>query len=154
MHAVVICYLLVTACGTFYAFTRIFPPVIPHAVTFFSYGLMAPYQSYAHFAFNVAAEGRSAGGEWQTIDLTQYQPLATMGERLMRMTDHSFGMRQELIQPRYRDAANQLLRLENEKGKNFESVRLTWEQWPLSPAGYWFLHHDPFIERRLLMQVP
>lgn len=157
MHTAIIAYILVTLSGCFFAISRMYMPFIPHILTFFSYGMMAPYQGYDHSAFQLAAEGLPVGGsEWVPIDIKKYQPYLR-GERNVRSSDYSMSSSEEELQlapKRYRMAAHQLLRLEKERGNEFSSVRLLWEDWPLSTESFDALHHETFWTRSVIMQVP
>ncbi len=146
-------YVAVTIAGFSYTMLRYWIPTVPRTLAVFSYGMMAPYQSYRTYNEELVAEGR-ASGNWERIDLRAYMPFIR-GERLHRGYLVGFhGKGQEYLSQKYREFARQVMRLESAHGRQWQSVRLRLEKWPVSPAGFEYLRQPEFIEITSLVQVP
>lgn len=133
-------FLLYFLVMTFYALaftiTRVqFLPFIPWTVLRFHYGMMAPYQSTSPLNADLLAEGLREGS-WRRIDLDPYYPMI-LGNQVMyrRMRSFSF-LEPEIHQQKYGELAEKLLELAEKKGQRYESIRLTWQEWPKSPKGW------------------
>lgn len=146
-------YVAVTIAGFSYTMLRYWLPVVPRPLAVFSYGMMAPYQSYRTYNEELVAQGRS-GGSWERIDLHTYMPFIR-GERAHRGYLVSFhGKGQAYLSQKYREFAHHIMRLEARQGRQWQSVRLRFEKWPVSPAGFEYLRQPEFIETTPLVQVP
>lgn len=153
-HLVVITYCVVTLSGLMYTLFRVHLPGVPLILSRFSYGMMAPFQHYLTYNEELIAEGRLEGGEWMRIDLDSYLPFVR-GERAMRSYLVSFRVRGEEVWPqKYREFADKIQMLEEGDGRVWESVRLSFERWPMSPAGYSYLRHPPFTQIYPQSQIP
>ena len=152
-HLVIICYILVTFAGFCYTMFRVWIPGVPRKLTIFSYGMMAPYQSYRTFNEELIAEGRVPGGAWEEINLDPYLPYIR-GEKAHRSYLVSFRYGGKDIDEKYREYARRVQQLEAQRGREWSGVRLTLEKWPMSPAGYEYLRVDTFAERNIVSQIP
>jgi hypothetical protein len=147
----VVLYVLVTACAFVLTMTKI--PLLPIPIVRWSYGMMAPYQGDADWNADFLYEGRLPDGSWATIDADRYYP-QQFGERNVR----KFLRMYQALGPRehvrkFTELALLLLNHEHKRGQPFTAVRISYEEWPRSPAGYWFLHQPAFVTRTLITQV-
>lgn len=129
-------FLSMTAYAFLYTMSRVeMFPFIPWVVLRYHYGMMAPYQGYATENADLLAEGLEEGA-WQRIDLDPYYPMI-LGNQIMyrRMRSFSF-LEPEIHQKKYGELAQKLLMLEAEKEEQYESIRLTWQEWPMSIEGW------------------
>jgi|TARA_Y100000310_G_scaffold87902_1_gene84831 hypothetical protein len=107
--------------------------------------MMAPYQTYRTSNEMLTAHGLQSDGTWVPISLDEYLPFLR-GERGMRSYLLTFWAQgEEVLEQKYKELAQVTKRLEGDRGREWEDVRLTLEKWPMSPAGYEYLRHDPFI---------
>lgn len=144
-HLVIVVYIASTLAGMSYALFRYTVPGVPRFFKQWSYGMMAPYQTYRVINEELVAEGRR-GKTWERIDLGQYLPYVR-GERAMRSYLVSFRAQGKDVWPeKYREYAGKVQMLERLRGREWEEVRLHLEEWPMSPGGYEYLRHDPFIK--------
>ncbi len=124
--------------------TKTWPPFLPRALVHWSYGMMAPYQGDTSWNADFRYEGLLNNGKWETIDLARYMPYG-FGERNVRkflriyQTLDTDGQRSK-----FNLFAQQVLALERKRGIPYQAVRVTYEQWPRSPAGYEYLHLPAF----------
>ena len=114
---------------------------------------MGPYQQYQTYNEELIAEGRRNDGAWERIDLLPYLPYMR-GERAVRSYLISFRNKGENWTDSYRDFARMLREHETAQGKNYESVRLLLERWPVSTTNYETLRASPFLSEQLLVQIP
>lgn len=106
----------------------------------FSYAMMAPYQGYERLNAGLSAEGQITEGEWQPINLDPYFPVIR-GESHMRQFFMIYeGSGTTLEQQMATRTAEKLLQLERDRGHSYTAIRLWWNQWEPSPAGY---DHQP-----------
>lgn len=114
---------------------------------------MAPYQQYRTFNEQLTARGK-VGDIWKAIDLAPYFPYVR-GERAMRSYLVTFRKRGDTVWPRkYKEYAELIRLMEGRDGRQWEEVSLHIEHWPMSPAGYEYLRHDPFIEYKTITHDP
>lgn len=135
-HLFLLYFLFMTAYAFIYTMSRVqIFPFIPWVVLRYHYGMMAPYQGYSTDNADLLAEGLKEGA-WQRIDLDPYYPMI-LGNRIMyrRLRSFSF-LEPDVHQKKYGELAKKLLEIENEKGERYESVRLTWQEWPMSVEGW------------------
>ncbi len=153
-QSAVLVFLAVTLSGIWFTFTRIPVPLVPWELQYYSYGMMAPYQGDTPWNGDFLYEGMLPDGTWETITTDRYLPYG-FGERNVRKVLRKYvGSGPGVRQRKFTDFALQLLDRERERGKPYRSVRITYEQWPRSNAGYAFLRHEPFfLERQLVTQV-
>lgn len=151
-HLLIVVYLVITASGALYSFTRYAVPFIPFRVMWFSYGMMAPYRGLDDHASSMSVEGRRAGElEWEVFSIDQYEWPFMRAEKIVRWSSMPFAtMSDEMNRLRYKSAAEKILEYHDQ----YESVRLVWEQWPLSYEGYETHRREPFVHRKILIQVP
>jgi hypothetical protein len=146
-------YLLLTAYAFFFTMVRIELPAIPHRVLFFFYGMMAPYQGYTTYNFDLLAEGKKVDGVWERIDLDPYYPMI-LGHRVMFRRLRSFHAAGEaLSKQKYTELAMLLQKHEAEKGRTYESIRLMWQTWPMSTDGWDALRREPFVTNYPLTEI-
>ena len=151
---VVAVYIAMTLAGFSYTMFRYWLPGVPRVLAVFDYGMMAPFQGYRTFNDELVAEGRTAGDEWQTINLQPYYPF-NRGETSFRMHLVSFRYENpDVPSQKYRELARILKQLEAQAGREWQSVRLHMEKWPKSPAGYYYLRTPLFTDSLFLVQVP
>jgi hypothetical protein len=132
---------------------------LPQDLVVFVYSTMAPYQGYNRDNDELRAQGQLPDGSWETIDVRRYYPLGHGWESL-RMRLRSFRTK-EFDDPsevpgllaRYEDLGRLLLAAERRRGMPYESVRLTWESWPLSPLGYDALRLPAFVTTEEITSV-
>jgi|GEM_PF-2480017 hypothetical protein len=58
-----------------------------------------------------------------------------------------------ILSAQYRKMASTILQLERNSGHQWKELRLKMEEWPMSPAGYEYLRHIPFIDTTFLVYV-
>ena len=159
-HLLVIFFLAITLDAFAYTMFRVHSGVLPWGVVRYFYALMAPYQGFRIWNMDLLAEGKREDGSWERIDLAPYYPSYSRGQT---------NVRQELLMLHWRGQAwgdptfrhrtyeSLALRLQQEeakRGRPYVAIRLTWEEWPPSPAGYEFLRRDPYMKRWPLAQIP
>tara|TARA_Y100000310_G_scaffold9629_1_gene10327 strand:- start:127 stop:564 length:438 start_codon:yes stop_codon:yes gene_type:complete len=137
-------YLIMTVAGFSYTLFRVWIPGVPRKLAIFSYGMMAPYQTYRTFNEELIAEGRTSEGDWERINLDPYLPFIR-GEKAHRSYLVSFRYGGHDIDTKYEEYAQKLKNLEADRGREWERVRLTLEKWWMSPTGYEYLRREPFL---------
>ena len=151
LQTIVLAYLLVTAGAFVYTMTGY--AVLPVYAIYWSYGMMAPYQSDSENNTDIFYEGILLDGSSRIISLDPYMPYAS-GERGAR---ESLRLYQSLGKPLHRRMftafALQLLAHERERGRDYRAIRVYYDTWPRSPAGYQFLHTPVFTTHELLTEV-
>ncbi len=144
-HLVIVVYIAATASAFSYTLFRYKMPGVPDKLRRWSYGMMAPYQTYRTSNEMLTAEGLRSDGTWEDISLDEYLPFLR-GERGMRSYLLTFWAQgEEVLAQKYKELADVTKRLESDRGRQWEDVRLTLEKWPMSPAGYEYLRHEPFV---------
>jgi hypothetical protein len=153
-HAVVVSYLVVTAAAFVYTMTRVRPVPYPlWPLVQMSYGMMAPYQGDTEINEDLIAEGKRPDGKWERIHLDPYFPVG-FGEKNVRKFLRSFKAQgTEVHRRKYTEFAWKLLERERRRGRPCEAVRLLWQEWERSPAGFHFLQHEPFVSTQFITQV-
>jgi len=151
---VVVVFIAMTLSGMTYTLFRVKMPGVPRSLRQFSYGMMAPYQTYRTHNEQLTAEGKMPDGTWEIINMDEYLPFVT-GERGMRSYLLTFRVQGDtVLDQKYTEFAMQIDRLESVRGRDWEAIRLSIQVWPMSPAGFEYLRHDPFIESEFLVQIP
>ena len=153
MQGVVVGYLLVTLAAFVFTMTRIRIPLIPWPLVHWSYGMMAPFQGYTRISKELVVKGIRSDGTPEQVDLAPYSPFF-YGEANIRTYFPPFIDEPAELQRRYRFMAERLLALEREQGHGFDQLRLSFELWPASPAGYEFLRQESFVSREDILTVP
>lgn len=144
----IIGYLGLTICALSFTLFRSSP--LPISVVSYFYGMIAPYQGYSEYSADLKAEGLKSDGAWEAIDLTKYFPVS-MGERTYRMNMQTARNRgRSVAEAAYENLKIQLKEHEGERGHLYSDIRLTFDVWPTSPAGFAALrlpafttHFDP-----------
>lgn len=143
-HLAIVVYIAATLSGVSYGLFRTVLPGVPRFFRQWSYGMMAPYQTYRTINEELVADGR-VGDSWERIDLDPYMPYVR-GERAMRSYLVTFRRREEEYwSGKYKEYAGLIQNMEQRRGREWDEVRLTLEEWPQSPGGYEYLRHNPFI---------
>lgn len=152
-HIIVLCYLIIAGASLLFTVVRV-PALLHVPFATFSYGMMAPYQSFNRENVDVRAEGEDSKGIWHTINLDPYYPLE-LGEKIARRHLFVFRSRGPVAQgDAYADMARQLRKHEREQGRDWKHVRLFWESWPVSVHGYEAMRTAPFVHSIPLALVP
>lgn len=150
-------YLTITLAAFVFTMTRV--AILPRVLFQWSYGMMAPYQTFATINADMVARGQDDSGRWHSIALEPYYPYAREEANVRayllpwRWTSLEKGNDRALRQ-RYRTLARLLLSLEEFRGRHFRILELWWEEWPVSPGGYSWLRTAPFVSASLLARVP
>jgi hypothetical protein len=132
LQAMILIYCLVTVAGLLYTVTGYALPFVPEPLTQWSYFTMAPFRGYDTVNSDLRAEGKHADGSWKTINLDRYHPLRKPEQVKLRRLERFLKQREETGRIKYRELAHKIL----EREKSYESVRLTWEVWPMSVKGW------------------
>lgn len=159
-HTAILSYLTITGAGFLYTMLRLRVPLLwPFA--YFSYSAMAPYQGYTTLNDELIAEGLREDGVWERIDPYPYLAPLRQGGRHIRLHLRGFlifdaddATNRARLREKYTDLAWLLLDHEQRQGRSYNTIRLLWQEWPISPAGYDALQHDPFTDTELITQVP
>jgi len=152
-HCIILGYLTVTASGLLYTLSRASLP-IPTALTDVSFKMVAPYHGYSPLNMDLIAEGTRGDGTTETINLDPYFPFV-YGEKQQRKRLRSFRVQgPEIHGEKYKELARQLLEKERMRGHAYESMRLSWHQWPASPEGFEALHLPEYTEVFPITEVP
>jgi hypothetical protein len=148
-----IAYLWITFCALLLTVLRM-KVFYPNPFMLFSYGMMAPYQSYGATHEEMLAEGQLSDGTWEVIDLAPYYPVL-FGERNVReyFAMFNYGLNpQKRLELRER-FARRLLELQKIQGKAYKGIRLSWQEWP-NMTGEYRLNKIPVIlDTALLVEV-
>lgn len=142
-HGVVLGYLTITAGAFVFTMTKLEPP-LPDQLVRWSYGMMAPYQGDTSWNADFVYEGRLPDGSWETIDVDPYMPYG-FGERNVRKflrVYARFGL--PMQRRKFTEFGQQLLDRERARGRQYSAVRIFFESWPRSPAGYGHLRTPLF----------
>lgn len=109
----------------------------PRNLVVYAYGMMAPYQSYNVEHGELRAEGLTAAGEWERVDLDPYYPVL-FGEQNAREFFSVFGRsKKDMDNPVRREAYADVLRQrEMEQGRTYTHIKLWWETWPGMTGDY------------------
>lgn len=151
-HIVLIVYLIISFTGLLFTLFRYATPFVPYRLMHFAYGMMAPYQGYITEDWELVAEGKVPGGEFEVISLEKYLPYQR-GEKIMRGGLVTFrAIDHDLMIAQYTKLAAHLLELEKEKG--YEQIRLSIHSWPSSPIGYEALRVKEFITIDPILTYP
>ena len=157
-HIIIFVFLLITLLAFFVTMFHEempFTPLFLQPFVLFGYGMMAPYQGYERLNTDLFAEGLTANGQWQEINLDPYFPVLR-GEKNIRETKLLFrdGSGADIVTAHARKIAERLLTVEHEHGHAFQSVKLSWEEWPPSPLGYDALRHSSSLPTEVLVTYP
>ena len=159
LHLLVVSYLVVTLAALLFTLQRVVLPV-PQQFLLFSYSMMAPFQGYSRENDELKAEGKLSDGRWVPIDLGRYYPLhhgwesVRMRLRSFRVSDDDDPRGVEALRAKYEELALLLLERERRHGRMWRSIRLVFEEWPLSTLSYEALRLPPFVEAERIIQIP
>ncbi len=149
---VVIVYCLMTVSALFFTMTKTAFP-LPHPVIRWNYGMMAPYQGDTTWNADFIYEGRRADGTWEVINTDPYLPHG-FGEKnvrkFMRVFAYLGGLGHRV---KFGEYALLLMDRERARGRDYRAIRVWFDQWDRSPAGYEYLHTPLFTTRELVTQV-
>lgn len=176
-HAFVLIYLTITLSAFLFTMTKkeVFP-FIPWRVTRYAYGMMAPYQGYSEYNVDLLAEGKrnepglvlrlrpasqgsaqddmGSNETWEVIDLDPYYPMMHRGSAIMYKRLRSFLVDGEDIhKQKYDELASLILKQERARGRAYEAVRLTWEEWPRSPEGFDAMRREENITEYFITEI-
>lgn len=125
----------------------------PYPLVHWAYGMMAPYQGDTSWNADFVYEGLRGDGAWESIDVDAYMPYG-FGERNVRKFLRIYkGLGDAGHRQKFGEFALLLLDRERAHGREYRAVRVWFEQWPRSPAGYGYLHTPLFTARELVIQV-
>ena len=114
---------------------------------------MAPYQGDTSWNADFVYEGQKPDGTWEPIDVDAYMPYG-FGERNVRKFLRVYqGLGPLGHRKKFLEYALMLLDRERANGRNYQAVRVWFEQWDRSPAGYEFLRLPAFTSRELLAEA-
>ncbi len=148
-QAVLLIYLAVTAGALIFTFTKV-ALLLPEAVTHWSYGMIAPYQGDTSWNGDFIYEGQRSDGSWEVIDLDPYMPYI-FGEQNARKFLRVYQRLGNLDHRRkFGEFALLVLDRERARGKSYQAIRVWFDQWDRSPAGYEYLHTPEFTRRELV----
>jgi hypothetical protein len=153
LHLFIVAYIALTLDAFSYTMFRRWSGLLPWSIVRYAYALMAPYQGLRMTNTDMVAEGKRRDGIWETINLDPYYPSYSLGQKNVRQEmlfvkwSGIFWNDEGLRQRQFTKLARMLREREGWRGRHYDAVRLTWEEWPPSPAGYDFLRTEPFITR-------
>ena len=152
INAGIVAYLVLTICALSFTLFRSSP--LPISVVGYFYGMMAPYQGYSPYNADLNAEGRRTDGVWERIDLQQYFPVST-GERTYRMNMQTARNRgQRVAEASYEKFKALLNEHETQRGHIYSDIRLSFDVWPASPAGFIALRQPAFTTQFSHLDLP
>jgi hypothetical protein len=149
-----IIYLCITLSAFVFTLSRVRVPGVPHTLLHWAYGMMAPYQGDTDWNGAMYVTAQLPDGTWQEVDTSPFMPFE-FGERNVREFFRVFVAPTPVEGQRsaFTEYALQLLDRERESGKEYQSLRIYFDQWERSPAGFTFLRHEPFVHRQLVTRV-
>ena len=119
-------------------------------ITYFSYGMEAPYQGSDTENVDILAEGLDAAGQWHPIDLSYYFPVLR-GEAVVRKYVMLFASPDTTQKhARAQQLGFDLLAREFARGHNYSSVRISWLSWAGDSAGYYANMRAPILKTEVL----
>jgi hypothetical protein len=152
-HTFLLFFLSLTAIALHYTIVRVDVPFIPWPILRFHHGLMAPYQGHTIYNQDLLAEGK-IDGIWEAINLDPYYPMI-LGNRIMTRRLRRFEWEGETLwKEKHQELAHLLLGHEQRNGKGYQSVRLTWQEWPRSPEGWDAMRDDEHVTDYFLAETP
>ncbi len=134
LDAILIGWLIVTIGGVYRTFTHETPPILA-GLTFFSYGMLAPYQKDGDTNIEPVVIAWDASGASRLLRIEKYFPGAH-GERNSRMRLEKMNQDLESMKHQYEPILTQVLLHERAAGHVYVGLDLFWEVWPRSPLGY------------------
>jgi len=149
-HTFILCYVAITFFAALFAFTKKQITPIPWPIIRYSYGMMAPYQGYSTTNVDLLAEGKEEDGTWKTIDLDPYYPMIRGTQVMYRRLRSFHAQGAKVHKEKYTELAELLLGKEG----TYESIRLTWQEWPVSPEGWDANRTNDLITDYFITQVP
>lgn len=104
----------------------------PLLLTYYSYGMIAPYQTPGSYNQRLYVEGQTESGSWEAIDINSFYPVL-YGEANIRQLDAfqlKFGNDEDRLSSKEMYAGT-LHKLLQKQGKNYSMLRFYWQKWPL-----------------------
>lgn len=160
LHAVILFYVAVTLDGFAYTMLRVHSSVLPWGIVRYAYAAMAPYQGFRPWNMDLVAEGLRDDSLWEAIDLLPYYPAFSRGQINVRQQLLALRWRAQdtgddaLVDRAFTSLAEMIREREAAQGRVYSRVRLTWVEWPVSPAGYAFLRNPLFLRTTPLTPTP
>lgn len=139
-------YIAATVSGALFTLQRVHMPGVPYILSHWSYGMLAPFQSYLTYNEDLVALGRHPDGIWEEIDIKKYKTHGRGEESVKIYLPMYRGLQDEGLHEKYIEYANLLLLLEKQHGYSWDDIRLEMHRWPRSPAGYEYLRVPAFTE--------
>jgi hypothetical protein len=137
-------YIAATVSGMMFTLWRVHMPGVPYILSHWSYGMLAPFQSYLTYNEDLVALGRHSGGSWEAIELSKYRTHGKGEESIKMYLPMYRGLQEEGLSKKYKQYAEQLRLLEMKHGITWEEITLEMHRWPRSPGGYEFLRVPVF----------
>jgi hypothetical protein len=132
-------YIAATVSGMMFTLCRVHMPGVPYPLSHWSYGMLAPFQSYLAHNDDLVALGRHSGGLWEAIEMDKYRTHGKGEESIRILLPMHRGLQKEGLSEKYDAYAEQLKTLEMKHGNMWEEITLEMHRWPRSPGGYEFL---------------
>jgi hypothetical protein len=145
-------YLVLTSAALLFTLFRLTP--LGYWAMFPSYTMMAPYQGYPRTYAELVAEGKTASGDWEVIDLLPYFP-GRPGERMVRQTMRFLPwlFDQATLRGAQRLFAERLLKSESLRGHDYAGIRLSVDSWPTSEDGWQVNHKTGKISNEVFLTL-
>ncbi len=134
LDALLIGWVIVTLGGAYRTFTHKEPQILA-GLTFFSYGMLAPYQKDSDVNTEPVVIAWDASGASRLLRIEKYFP-GVRGERNSRMRLEKMKQDFESMKRQYEPILTQILLHEHAAGREYVRLDLFWEVWPRSPLGY------------------
>ncbi|PIR54591.1 hypothetical protein COU75_00120 [Candidatus Peregrinibacteria bacterium CG10_big_fil_rev_8_21_14_0_10_42_8] len=132
-------YIAATVSGMLFTLFRVYLPGVPFILSHWSYGMLAPFQSYLTYNENLLALGRHSKGVWEPIDMSTYKTHGKGEESIKIYLPAYRGLQEEGLHQKYQEYADLLRKREEEHGRLWDEIILEMHRWPRSPAGYEYL---------------
>lgn len=139
-------YVAATVSGMLFTVFRVHIPMVPHVLSHWSFGMLAPFQSYLTYNEDLVALGEHSDGSWEAIDLEKYKTHGKGEESLRIYLPMYRGLQEEGLKQKYQEYGTQLLSLEKKHGNAWKDIQLEMHRWPRSPAGYEYLRVPEFTD--------
>jgi hypothetical protein len=151
LDALICVYFVITLGGLYMTFTHKPFPILT-TLSYFSYGMLAPYQGDSDYNVDVAVIAYEPSGATVLLNVHKYFP-GVFAERNSRLRlEQLAGQSLPAMRVLYTEMLTQILEHEHQSGHPYTGLRLYWEKWPRSAEGYSELR--PQSERFFLVSVP
>jgi hypothetical protein len=137
-------YITATMSGMMFTLCRVHMPGVPYTLSHWSYGMLAPFQSYLTYNEDLVALGRHSGGLWEAIEMDKYRTHGKGEESIKMYLPMYRSLPEEVLKEKYEEYAEKLRTLEMNHGNTWEEIALEMHTWPRSPGGYEFLRVPVF----------